>query len=180
MAEPTEPEHKYHGSRWPGCSPLDSILTKKVLQKMYVEQRLSSSLIAKHFGCSSGAVCSYLKKRNISLRNMSERTLLTIETNPQYQKQLGNSNWKGGKYIHHGYVYLRNVRHYRSNSNGYVLEHIVVMEKELGRKLNFGEGVHHKNGKKDDNRPENLVLFIRYKNWHKEVCPKCGFNFLVK
>ena len=41
-----------------------------------------------------------------------------------------------------------------------VLEHVHVMEQAIGRRLVPGENVHHRNGVKDDNRPENLELWL--------------------
>jgi len=74
-----------------------------------------------------------------------------------------NGNWRGGRTTHKaGYVMRRVPGHPRASVRSpYVFEHILVMEELLGRRLLEGETVHHINGVKDDNRPENLELWIR-------------------
>jgi hypothetical protein len=71
-----------------------------------------------------------------------------------------NGNWKGGRTLHKkGYVMLRVPEHPRVVKSPYVFEHVLVMEQLLGRYLEPDESVHHLNGVRDDNRPENLELW---------------------
>lgn len=74
--------------------------------------------------------------------------------------------WKGGRVSQgEGYVAvmvadddpLASMR----NSQGYVLEHRLVIARSLGRPLSKDENVHHVNGVRDDNRLENLELWVR-------------------
>lgn len=78
-----------------------------------------------------------------------------------FQKAELNPKWKGGRTNHiSGYIFVRCEGHPRSYDKGhYVFEHVLVMEKHLGRYLRDKEIVHHINGIKDDNRIENLQLF---------------------
>ena len=76
--------------------------------------------------------------------------------------QLGrkNHNWKGGRVVaSNGYVLIKVGKgHHLADVRGYAYEHRVVAEQKVGRRLKKGEQVHHVNGDKTDNRPENLEV----------------------
>ena len=74
-----------------------------------------------------------------------------------------NPNWRGGRSIaSNGYVLIRvGVGHPLADVRGYAYEHRLVASEMLGRPLAPFENVHHVNGRRDDNRPENLELWVK-------------------
>jgi len=92
-------------------------------------------------------------------------------------------NWRGGRRVlPNGYVEIWDPeaaqRHRPGTKKPYVLEHRLVMEEKLGRALLPGENVHHINGIRDDNRPENLELWVKkqppgQRAHEQKHCPTC-------
>jgi hypothetical protein len=73
--------------------------------------------------------------------------------------------WKGGRVDSgDGYVLLYKPGHHRITHSNYVYEHIVVWEEVHGCRLPDGYVIHHLNGIKNDNRPDNLLALERYKH----------------
>ena len=100
------------------------------------------------------------------------------------------SSWCARRYIKINYSgeNSKNFKH-GITKNGYKrvgtsknrrLEHRIIMEKILGRKLKIFEWVHHINGDKLDNKPENLILVLPTTHYSNIICPNCKYHFLIK
>lgn len=71
-------------------------------------------------------------------------------------------HYEEGRYEANGYVFIYKPSHPRTKpGNRYVREHILVWEETHGKLLPKGWLVHHLNGIRNDNRPENLLGMLK-------------------
>jgi len=85
--------------------------------------------------------------------NLSKRKIPPIRGKDHYR-------WKGGmRKTSDGRIRILVPGHPFADGKGYVMRSRSVMEKKIGRYLLPKEVVHHINGSKKDDRPENLRLF---------------------
>lgn len=130
-----------------------SDITVAKVEKLYWDEKLSLTQIAPKLGCSVHTVWRRLKMGR-GLRTISEAILVALEDRDPLRT-------RGRLTDGQGYVWIRRSDHPRANENGYVSEHILVWEQAHGRSVPKGYIIHHLNGIRDDNRPENLVALPR-------------------
>lgn len=138
---------------------MKNIKEREDIPRMYLEEKLSTVQIGEKVGLAVGAVGSILRIRGITLRNPKEGWKTRF---PDGRFGKLAANWKGGKRkTGLGYIQVLCSDHPYSTKQGYVMEHRLVMEEHLGRYLEPEEMVHHLNGKRGDNRLENLEASTR-------------------
>ena len=170
--------------------------SQKKLKDLYLKKEKTLKEIGVIFKCSDGTIRKRLIEIGVKLRKaahlgqtekskqklskIKKGTKLSLETKKKILKSLVGRfgpqarNWRGGKIKNKGYVLVRNRSHPRAKNN-YIGEHILIIEKKMGRYLEKGEIVHHKNRNRSDNRIKNLSLFknqsehIRHHNLNKNV-----------
>lgn len=124
----------------------------------------------KYYGLNRERISAYNKSEESRLRRERNRRLKG--TMDMYSKEYGefcsnrpqnhmmrekNNMWKGGEKINgYGYKEIYKPEHPTASSTGYVKEHRLVVEENLGRILDRKEVVHHIDGDKRNNHINNL------------------------
>ena len=134
-------------------------LSKAEVARLYYEEQISLRELAAIAGTSRQCLARWMEYWELPRRNRHDARNLYAD-----KRAIPRSpNWRGGQYkikaSNTWFIYAPN--HPRANSKGVVRKHILVAEERIGRYLKEGETVHHLDGDRDNNIPENLCVMPR-------------------
>lgn len=162
--------------------------------RQYLNEDQSSPQISERYGTDATTIRNLLRANGIAIRSAAEAVRIARQTGrrnresemrhiqamlkvskERFGKGALSPNWKGGRRKRgNGYISLYQPLHPRADKAGYVLEHRLVMEQRIRRYLSLSEHVHHINGIKDDNKPENLMLLsLASHRLTETICKDC-------
>lgn len=147
--------------------------TKEVIK--YYEDGHTLVETAQHFGFKSYDPIKLLfKKVNYKWRTRKEAQSVRKEVKPTSWKGAvgsNNRNWNGGIKVEKNKYRLIWSPNHPHSINNYVREHILVMEKHIGRYLKDDEVVHHIDENTFNNSISNLQLmtFNEHRSLHAKT-----------
>lgn len=161
---------------------MQELISKNILIDEYLTKEKPMHQIAKEHHLAVGTIYNYIKKYGIESRNFytaeAKRKMSEANKGNAYKKGFHvseetkkkmsqsksgifkNPSEFGGhiKKRSDGYNTVYCPQHPKCTKDGYVMEHVLIMEKHIGRHLEKDEVVHHINHIRNDNRLENLQL----------------------
>lgn len=137
-------------------------IPRETLEYLYVELKLSSLEIAQLLDVSKPSVLRRMRELGIRRRTAKEATALST-THRSITQPTGEGHpwWQGGTRMKVGYLQTMMKDHPEADRFGYIFVHRLVAEQKIGRLLEPDEEVHHINGIRTDNRPENLEVMSK-------------------
>ena len=151
-----------------------------LLKHKYIVEKKAMHIVAREMGIAVGTVYNYIHKTGIKARGRYEYPTtekqreawrkigkegkgkkLSCET----RKKISEAHRNGGighkKIRADGYISIYFPDHPKASKDGYIMEHILVMEALIGRHLHENECVHHIDKNRQNNTKENLKLMTK-------------------
>lgn len=159
-------------------------ITKEMLEELYLNRNLGMERIAKLLNVGVRVIRTRLDKYSIPKRGFghtgipprlgaklsdeTKRKIAIAHTGKRLSKEhrdnISKSSTDREYYLNNGYAFIRVDGHHRAIRGWRVKRAIVVAEEKIGRRLLDNEVVHHINGIRDDDSPDNLIVMTNSKH----------------
>lgn len=154
-----------------------ALIDENVLAYKYLSEKKPIRVVANEMGVAVGTVYNHLQKLGIETRKITDYPVTEKQReawrkigqkrkgekmSEAAKKKISEAHKQGGighkKKRGDGYIAIYFPDHPKASKDGYIMEHILVMEALIGRHLKDDECVHHIDENRQNNKKENLEL----------------------